>query len=147
MKKLLLLALTVALLLGAMPVSASEPVTKGYDDVVLYNWWKGNFASLWDLTECDLTLSYTIDMSAITTAGWAVTEVGLREVGAANIDPDLKGGWMQSNYISAVSNPDSQNLNDMHLLSKHGWLYQTYDASDADTIVREFQENNHSKRH
>jgi len=134
MKKTLFLALTLALVLGAMPVLASGSA-KVYGSVTLYNWGHGNFSDIWDLTQCDLTLSYTINMSAIANAGWAVTEVGLREVGAPNIDPNLKGGWMQSNYISATSNPNSQNNNDMHLLSKHGWLYQQYDASDANTLI------------
>ena len=135
MKRRFLLALTVVLVLGAIPALASGPVTKHYNDVVLGNWWNGNFSDPWDLTQCDLTLAYTIDMSAIANAGWAVTEVGLRELGGDNIDPNLKGGWMHSNYISAASNPNLQNTNDIHLLSKHGWLYQKYDASDADTLV------------
>jgi len=136
MKKRLFLALAVVLVLGVLPVSASEPmVTSDYDNVTLSNWGNGNFAELWDLTQCDLTLAYTIDMSEIATAGWAVTEVGLRQVGAPNIDPNLQGGWMQSNYIKATSNPDTLSNNDMHLLSKHGWLYQTYDASDPNTLI------------
>jgi hypothetical protein len=135
MKRRFLPALALILVLAAMPISASGPATQHYDDVVLYNWRWGNFTDIWDLTQCNLTLSYTIDMSGIATAGWAVTEVGLREVGAPNIDPNLRGGWMQSNYISASSNPNSQNLNDMHLLSKHGWMYQYYDAEDADTLA------------
>jgi len=116
--------------------------SSSYSAVILNNWGKGNFPEVWDLTQCDLTLSYTIDMSAIATAGWAVTEVGLREVGAPNIDPNLKGGWMQSNYISGSSNPNSQNLNDMHLLSKHGWLYQEYDATDPDTLIAPYWSGN-----
>jgi len=106
-----------------------------YDDVTLGNWGNGNFSELWDLTQCDLTFSYTLDMSQIATAGWAVVEVGMREVGAPNIDPNFKGGWMQSNYIDGTSNPNLLKSNDMHLLSKHGWLYQTYDAEDADTLI------------
>ena len=106
-----------------------------YGDITLDNWWKGNFPELWDLTQGDLTLSYTLDMSQIATSGWAVVEVGMRELGAPNIDPDLSGGWMQSNYIDGTINPNSLKGNDMHLLSKHGWLYQTYDAEDANTLI------------
>ena len=113
-----------------------------YGDVAIGNWGNGNLDDRWDLTRCDLVLAYTIDMSAIETAGWAVTEVGLREVGAPNIDPNLLGGWMQSNYINGASNPTSQNVNDMHLLSKHGWMYQEYDAQDADTLVTPYWSNN-----
>jgi len=134
-KLLILIALMATLIpLGGGVVSADTSVTLDYGDVTLTNWESSNTPQVWDLTACDLTLSYTIDMSSIATAGWAVTEVGLRELGAPNIDPNLVGGWMQSNYIFSTSNPNSLNDNDMHLLSKHGWLYQTYDATDAATL-------------
>ena len=109
--------------------------TKNYETKVLSNWQSGNFSDLWDLTQGDLVFSYTIDMSNIATAGWAVTEVGLRQVSAPNLDPNLKGGWMQSNYLIGGNNNTSRNNNDMHLLSKHGWLYQTYDAADSITLI------------
>jgi len=108
---------------------------KIYGNVILNDWGQGNFSDVWDLTQCDLTLSYTIDMSEIQNPGWAVTEVGLREVGALNIDPNLQGGWMQSNYIGATNNPNDQDLNDFHFLSKHGWSLQQYDATDPDTLI------------
>ena len=122
---------------GVSGIAKSPVFYKSYDNVTLSQWVWNNFPDVWDLTQCDLTLSYTINMSGITAAGWAVTEVGLREVGSPNIDPNLKGGWMQSNYIFSSSNPNSQNLNDFHLLSVHGWdpNYQEYDAEGADTLV------------
>ena len=144
MKKPLALGLAVVLLLVALPVSASggSSVTKDYGSVTLYNWGKGNLTDLWDLTQCDLTLSYTINMSTIASAGWAVTEVGLRQMGGPNLDPNLVGGWMQSNYNNGTSNPNSQNINDMHLLSKHGWSYQYYDVDSAGNIVSTYWSNN-----
>ena len=138
MKKLVFVFGVMVLLIGLLVPSAAVAdgtETKVYADVTLSNWGQGNFPEIWDLTECDLTLSYTIDMSAIATAGWAVTEVGLRELCGSNIDPNLQGGWMQSNYVLGGSNPNSLNDNDMHLLSKHGWSLQYYDAEDADTLV------------
>ena len=81
-------------------------------------------------------------MSGIASAGWTVTEVGLRQVGGPNIDPNDLGGWMQSNYINGTSNPNSQNVNDMHLLSKHGWLYQTYDVDGLGNVVAPYWSNN-----
>ena len=119
-------------------------VTKNYGDVTLNNWGSGNFSDIWDLTQDDLVLSYTINMSNITTPGWAVTEVGLRQVGAPNLDPNEMGGWMQSNYQFGGSNNALRNNNDMHLLSKHGWLYQTYDATGPETLVTPYWSgNNH----
>ena len=137
----LVLVLSLALPMAAPVAAADGGVAKPYPDVTLSQWQWDNFDEIWDLTKCDLTLSYTIGMSAIVTAGWAVTEVGLREVGAPNIDPDLKGGWMQSNYICGTSNPNSLNDNDIHLLSKHGWLYQAYNATDAGTLVEPYWSN------
>ncbi len=127
---------------GISDLTKSLGVNNTYGEVTLNNWGKGNFSDVWDLTQCDLTLSYTIDMSTITNAGWAVTEVGLREVGASNIDPNLKGGWMQSNYIDGTSNPDSLKSNDMHLLSKHGWSFQKYDATNSDTLITPYWSGN-----
>lgn len=148
MRKVLFLVVAGVLAFGAVPLAifspvlASGPVTNNYGNVTLYNWWKGNFSHIWDLTKCDLTLSYTLDMSKIANFGWAVTEVGLRELGAPNIDPNLKGGWMQSNYIFPGSNNNTIDNNDFHLLSKHGWLYQTYDATDANTLVPPYWSGN-----
>jgi len=128
---------------GISAMVKSKVFPKDYDNVTIENWGSGNFSEVWDLSQCDLTLSYTIDMSNIGSPGWAVTEVGLREVGAPNIDPNLQGGWMQSNYISGSSNPNSQNLNDFHLLSVHGWdsSLQKYDATDPYTLITPYWSN------
>ena len=142
MKKTILGILTVLVILGITPAGTASPTTINYGNVTLNNWNSGNFVEIWDLTQGDLTLSYTIDMSGIATAGWAVTEVGIRQVGAPNIDPNQVGGWMQSNYVFNLPNPNTLDNEDMHLLSKHGWLNQYYDATDANTIVTEYWSGN-----
>lgn len=116
--------------------------TKTYPSQELIDWGSGNFSEKWDLTRCDLTLQYTLDMSQIGVAGWAVTEVGLRGGGNANIDPNLAGGWMQSNYINGTPNPYSLNVNDFHFLSKHGWSDQQYDAQNPGTLAAPYWSNN-----
>ena len=129
MKKFILLLFIAALLLTVPALAGTTTVN--YPDVTLFDWGNGNGADVWDLTAGELTLSYTIDMSGIQMPGWAVTEVGLRQTGGANIDPNDIGGWMQSNYISGASSvPDSADSNDFHMLQKHGWLYQTYDVDE-----------------
>ena len=147
MKKSLILLTIATILLLAQSVSYTAyayQTTKNYSGVTLNNWGTGNFADVWDLSQGDLTLAYTLDMSHIATAGWSVVEVGIRQIGASNLDPNLLGGWMQSNYIFGGSNPSSRNNNDMHLLSIHGWLYQEYDASGANTLVTPYWSgNNH----
>jgi hypothetical protein len=147
MNKRITISLMVVLTLAAafMPISQmqAQPLgfVKDYGDITINQWGSGKFGEVWDLTRGDLTLEYTLDMSGIATAGWSVVEVGLREVGSPNLDPNYKGGWMQSNYIYGTSNPTSQNNNDMHLLSKHGWAEQYYDAEGADTIVTPYWSN------
>jgi len=130
----------LALLFAALPVLRVEAAA--YNNVTIYNWGKGNAPDIWDLTAGDLTLSYTLNLSEITTPGWAIVEVGLREVGAPNLDPNDQGGWMQSNYNNGSSNPLNINNNDMHLLSKHGWLYQNYDAQDPSTLITPYWSGN-----
>ncbi|NQT66574.1 MAG: hypothetical protein HQ569_03220 [Actinobacteria bacterium] len=148
MKKLfiaiLIICISVLVIFTGTSFIYADTVTKNYGTAILNNWQKGNFSDLWDLTQGDLVLSYTIDMSSIAAAGWAVTEVGLREEGAPNLDPNLIGGWMQSNYIFGGSNDTTRYNNDMHLLSKHGWSFQTYDATDSTTIITPYWSgNNH----
>lgn len=135
MKKVPLVSLVIILMLilTFIPMSAvaSTPTVKHYGDVSLSNWGSGNFADVWDLTQCDLTLSYTIDMSAIGSPGWSITEVGIREVGAPNLDPNDMGGFLLSRYADATANPVVANMNDYHVLMKHGWLYEAYDREGA----------------
>jgi hypothetical protein len=100
--------------------------TKDYGNVTLSNWNSGNFDEVWDLKSCDLNLKYTINMSGIASPGWSVTEAGLREVGAPNLDPNNKGGFLLSKYASSASG-NTANLNDYHALMKHGWLMEGYD--------------------
>ena len=51
MKKLLFLVLTIALVLGAMPVMAAEPVTENYGDLTLSSPWQTtHWDVVWDLT-------------------------------------------------------------------------------------------------
>jgi len=99
MKKLSILmtfVMVFALFSSVLVSAATAETTFVYPNVMLSNDETGNAPQIWDLTACDLSLSYTIDMSGITNAGWSLTEVGLREVGAPNLDPNFRGGWLQS---------------------------------------------------
>jgi hypothetical protein len=135
MKKILFTMLALVLMVGlalpmALPAAANGGPTKDYGDLTINQWQSGNFPDIWDLTKCDLTLSYTLDMSLMASPGWTPIEVGLREVGYPNLDPNGYGGWLESIYKSAASG-DIANLNDYHVLMKHGWLYEYYDREGA----------------
>ena len=107
MKKIFFLALTLALVLGATPVLASGPVTKNYGDVPLSGGFQsGNFTEEWDLTACDLVLSFTYDANDLVddlggdAHAWA--ELGVRTVGYGNFNPtwmvEGAGVWLATDY-------------------------------------------------
>jgi len=136
----------------AIPVSADEPVTLTYigpDETLILNspWDATHWNDVWDLTQGDLTLAYTIDMSHLNQPGewntfqsWQTwyTEVGLRGEGAADFNPGPFGvyqgncgGWMvsdsdtwtDSDGYTELGNPDpdsTQDLDDKHGLQASG---------------------------
>ena len=107
---------------------------KEYDDVSLNDWGSGNTVDIWDLTKSDLVLRYTIDMSGMVSPGWVPVEVGLRQEGAPNIDPNYMGGWLLSMYKSTDNTP-SADLNDYHVLMKHGWSDEYYDYTSTGVMT------------
>ena len=63
MEKRLLLALAVVLVLGAIPASASGSVTRTYGAPPVGWNFLDSGTGPWDLTQCDLVLSFTLDVS------------------------------------------------------------------------------------
>jgi PKD repeat protein len=129
-------------------VSADGPKTKHYGDLTLNAPYEvTHWGDVWDLTEGDLTLSYTIDMTGLNQPGewdtfqpWQTwyTEVGLRGEGAPDFNPGpfdeyqgKCGGWMVSDSDTWADGdgytekgnpePDSiQDLDDKHILQASG---------------------------
>lgn len=117
-----------AALVMACSAGAQAEITKNYGDVTLNAGWDTlHFDDVWDLTQDDLTLTYRIDLSAVTQTGAGETpyiEVGLREVGAADFNPGPAntyqggaGGWMTSLVGDLATNPNDLDLDDKHNLS------------------------------
>jgi hypothetical protein len=89
-----------------------------------------HFDDVFDLTQYDLTLTYTIDLSQVTqTVAYETpyVEVGLREVGAADFNPGPfdtyqggAGGWMTSLVGDLATDPNLLDLDDKHNLSASG---------------------------
>jgi len=141
--------LILALLLTAW-IPGTRAATINYGNVTQTpSYSANNFPDVWDLTECDLTLSYTIDLSGVTqTAAYETpyVEVGLRELGASNFNPGPfnvyqggAGGWMTSLVGDLATNPNLQDLDDKHNLSASGGRGEgDYDATDPSTIVAPF---------
>jgi hypothetical protein len=132
MKKMLFLALTLALFLGATPVLASGPITKNYDDITQNGWfWLDASDQPWDLTQCDLTVSYRLDMSGYTPPMWQTAWSGVGVGGGAS-------GWMSSGAPAAAeTNPNSQDIDDKLNLGAPParWDEASYDALGPEDIV------------
>ena len=140
MKKLGFLTLAVILSLvlavSALPVLASGSITKDYGDVSLSGGFQsGNFPHIWDLTQCDLVLSFTYDANGLVddfggdAHAWA--ELGIRQVGYGNFNPtwDVEGAgvWLATDYdwTANTFDPDppgspTLDLDDKLILQKAG---------------------------
>lgn len=103
-----------------------------------------HFPDLWDLTVCqaarqalgcDLVVRYAVDLAGVTVAGtgnemW--TEVGLREEGEPDFNPDGNGGWLVSFAVNLTSAPDTVDNNDRHTAQSTGGLGEyEYDVHDC----------------
>jgi hypothetical protein len=134
--------------------AASGPVTQNYGDLMLSGTWQTtHWSDVWDLTKGDLTLSYTIDMSAVTQpSAWnsSFTEVGIRQMSAADFNPGPwntyqggAGGWMASSVGDLTPGPGTQNLHDKHNLSASGGRGDgDYDATAPAVVVAPFGSGN-----
>ena len=137
MKKLLLWGLAIALVVGAMPALASGPVTKDYGAVTLSGGFEaGNFEGEWDLTACDLVLSFTYDANGLVddfggAVAHAWAELGVRAVGYGNFNPtwgvEGAGVWLATDYdwSAYTFDPDplgspTLDLDDKLILQKAG---------------------------
>jgi len=107
MKKLLFLALTLALVLGAMPVLASGPVN--YGDITLSGGFQADhFPEWWDLTAGDMVLSFTYDANGLVdneTYQWqdhAWAELGVRSACYGDFNPTFgvegAGVWLATDH-------------------------------------------------
>lgn len=131
MHKRLALALVLALIFNVAPVFAGESVTKDYGDWTSNGWfWLDPEGQEWDLTKCDLTLSYQLDMSdyippAMWQTAWSSVGVG----GGA-------WGWMSSGAPNAAeTNPNSQDIDDkLNLGAPNRYDESSYDVL-GDSLV------------
>jgi hypothetical protein len=120
MKKLIYL-IALALILGLVlsgcllsnvgQVPATEQngvnyVTKSpsmnYGDVTLTGGYQaGHFPEIWDLTACDMTISFTYNANGLedVASAHAWAELGIRQFGFGNFNPSAgKGVWLATDY-------------------------------------------------
>ena len=131
----LLAVLMILTLVSVIPVGAA-PVTKYYGSVSLSGGFQsGNFPQEWDLTACDLALSFTYNANGLVddyggnAHAWA--ELGVRAIGYENFNPTWKaegaGVWLATDYdwTANTFNPDPPgapklDLDDKLILQKGG---------------------------
>ena len=169
MKRLLVLATSLAMLVPAAapgPVNAAPIQLIGPAGLELSTPYEStHWDQVWDLTQGDVTLSYTIDMNNVLQPGtWQTyngttlfAEVGLRGEGAQDFNPGWAwdtyqgscGGylvsdddtWNDSDGFTERGNPDPdtiQDLDDKHSLSASpNRGERDYDVlrSDPDTVL------------
>ena len=143
MKKLLFLGLIAVLVFGATPIFASESATQDYGDVSLSGGFQsGNFPHIWDLTQCDLVISFTYDANGLVddfggAHAWA--ELGVRDTTTTiNFNPGEwitggKGVWLATDYdwTANTFDPDppgapTLDLDDKLILQRGGGAGEGY---------------------
>jgi hypothetical protein len=138
MKKLVFVVGVVVLLVGLLvPATAvADGSIIDYGDISLSGGFQaGHFPELWDLTACDLVLSFTYDANGLVDdAGchaWA--ELGVRQYGYGDFNPTwMTGGagvWLATDYDWTVNtfDPDPvgapiQDLDDKLILQRGGGM-------------------------
>lgn len=128
MKSVFLAALALLLVLSVSPATAE---TANYGNVLVNGDTTYDPAdNPWDLTKCDLVISYRLDMSGYTPPMWttAWSSVGVR--GGAS-------GWMASGAPAAYdTNPNSLDNDDkLNLGAPQRYDESSYDATGPETLV------------
>ncbi|VBB41854.1 exported hypothetical protein [uncultured Desulfatiglans sp.] len=113
-KKVVLIA-AVVLLCGALSgLAGAEPATIDYGDVPLSGGFvAGNFDEVWDLTKCDLIITFTYDGNGLSddARAHAWSQLGARTVGYGNFNPTEGAGvWMATDYhyTAGTFDPDPE---------------------------------------
>ena len=132
MKKIIeLFLVTFLFLFSIAQVKAVNPYTQNYNNITSNGmYWQGDNGQKWDVTACDLSVSYKLDMSNYTPPMWntAWSSVGVGE---------SAWGWMSSGAPAAAeTNPNNQDIDDkLNLGAPDRYDEQSYNATDPDTIV------------
>jgi hypothetical protein len=123
-------------LIPTAPAQASGSVTEDYGDVTLSGGFQsGNFPHIWDLTQCDLVISFIYDANGLVddSGAHAWAEFGVRAVGYGNFNPTwMTGGagvWLATDYdwTANTFDPDpigspTQDLDDKLILQRGGGM-------------------------
>lgn len=126
MKTIIGLIVFLGLVLSIWSIDAPERINKDYDQVIFEgSSWLDKYGQAWDLTRCDLKLSYTLDMSSYFPP-WKSSEWSMVGIGSG------AWIWMTSGAPNAsVTNPERNDIDDkLHL----GSLPNKYDETSYDVL-------------
>ena len=140
MRKTLAIGMVIVIILMTLttisPTVAADTTIDYYDDITLSGGFQaGHFDHIWDLTACDLVLSFTYDANGLVddyggdAHAWA--ELGVRTVGYGDFNPtwlvEGAGVWLATDYdwTANTFDPDPQgapilDLDDKLILQKAG---------------------------
>ena len=97
-------------LVGILASTAHAGVVMNYGDKTLQSNGAtdaGHFDEVWDLTACDLVISFTYDANGLVDdAGHAWGELGVREVLQGDFNPNGYGIWLATDYDWTVNTFD-----------------------------------------
>lgn len=137
-KAVLMMLCISVLVLGNVGVESVSAETMNYGDVTLSGGFQtGHFPEIWDLTECDLVISFTYDATGLVddfggdAHAWG--ELGIRQVGYGDFNPtSMTGGagvWLATDYdwTANTFDPDppgspSLDIDDKMILQRGGGM-------------------------
>ncbi len=128
-KRVVFVVAVAAFTLGMVGVGCAA-TSMSYGDVALSGGYQaGSFPHVWDLTACDMTVSFTYDGNGMvdefggSAHAWA--ELGVRQVGKGDFNPNNYGVWLATDYEwrAGTFNPDPvgaplQDLDDKLILQR-----------------------------
>ncbi len=131
-----LLISAILALSGITAARAVSATTLDYGDIILSGGEQsGHFPQVWDLTACDLTLTFTYDGNGLVddlgSGAHAWAQLGLRQVGFPDFNPtwmtEGAGVWLSSDYDWAANtfDPDAApalDMDDKLILQKGGGM-------------------------
>ena len=126
MRKLIYFILLLGLTVTAWSAFAAGQINQDYGELIQEgSTWLDNKDQAWDLTRCDLKLSYTLDMSKYYPE-WKNTDWSMVGIGSG------AWVWMTSGApAAAITNPDLNDIDDkLHL----GSIPNKLDESDYDVL-------------
>lgn len=132
MKKItlkLIITLSLVLLLASVASAQTGAQTVTYPDVQLStaSLQTGHFPEIWDLTACDMTISFTYDGNGLIddfgSSVHAWSKLGLRTIGYGDRAPTGAGVWLAADYDYNANTFDpnpSQDIDDKLILQRAG---------------------------